>query len=253
MAKANPFRFSTKYQEDETDLVYYGRRYYSTSSGSWSSRDPLEEQGGVNLYEFVGNEPLSRVDPHGLVDRVGDSVAGCHCCACVGALVIPPTSVFPFGGRGYGTGIYGHGFGVLIQLDWVVTKKFLVGVPELIWKEKSSRPPDNYEGKAKPEKWFDVYKELGKKFSMFDTWRQGRQKPSWCPISQDITIEDYPRADINLGPRTLEFEITVRSAPGCPCPFRSMTITAKQVLAGPESSPGTIRIQTFTVGQTTGS
>ena len=24
MAKANPFRFSTKYQDDETDLLYYG-------------------------------------------------------------------------------------------------------------------------------------------------------------------------------------------------------------------------------------
>ena len=27
MAKANPFRFSTKYQDDETDLLYYGYRY----------------------------------------------------------------------------------------------------------------------------------------------------------------------------------------------------------------------------------
>jgi len=27
MAKANPFRFSSKYQDDETDLLYYGYRY----------------------------------------------------------------------------------------------------------------------------------------------------------------------------------------------------------------------------------
>jgi hypothetical protein len=27
MAKANPFRFSTKYQDDETDLLYYGYHY----------------------------------------------------------------------------------------------------------------------------------------------------------------------------------------------------------------------------------
>jgi RHS repeat-associated protein len=38
MAKANPFRFSTKYQDDETDLVYYGRRYLNTSTGRWLSR-----------------------------------------------------------------------------------------------------------------------------------------------------------------------------------------------------------------------
>ena len=33
MAKVNPFRFSTKYQDDETDLVYYGDRYYNASTG----------------------------------------------------------------------------------------------------------------------------------------------------------------------------------------------------------------------------
>jgi hypothetical protein len=32
MAKANPFRFSTKYQDDESDLLYYGYRYYNAST-----------------------------------------------------------------------------------------------------------------------------------------------------------------------------------------------------------------------------
>jgi RHS repeat-associated protein len=45
MAKANPFRFSTKYQDDETDLLYYGYRYYSAGTGRWLSRDPIEERG----------------------------------------------------------------------------------------------------------------------------------------------------------------------------------------------------------------
>jgi RHS repeat-associated protein len=43
MAKVNPFRFSTKYQDDETDLLFYGYRYYKPSTGSWLSRDPLFE------------------------------------------------------------------------------------------------------------------------------------------------------------------------------------------------------------------
>ncbi len=34
MAKLNPFRFSTKYQDDYTDLAYYGFRFYSPSCGS---------------------------------------------------------------------------------------------------------------------------------------------------------------------------------------------------------------------------
>jgi len=52
MAKANPFRFSTKYQDDETDLVYYDFRYLNTSTGRWLSQDPAGERGGLNLYCF---------------------------------------------------------------------------------------------------------------------------------------------------------------------------------------------------------
>jgi RHS repeat-associated protein len=52
MAKANPVRFSTKYQDDETDLLYYGYRYYNASTGRWPSRDPIGERGGKNLYGF---------------------------------------------------------------------------------------------------------------------------------------------------------------------------------------------------------
>ena len=71
MAKANPFRFSTKYQDDETDLLYYGYRYYNPSTGKWNSRDPLEEAGGFNLYGMVRNNAVNRIDRLGLDD--GDS------------------------------------------------------------------------------------------------------------------------------------------------------------------------------------
>ena len=66
MAKANSFRFSTKYQDDETDLLYYGYRYYNASTGRWMSRDLVGEQGGQNLYGFVVNDSISGVDPLGL-------------------------------------------------------------------------------------------------------------------------------------------------------------------------------------------
>jgi RHS repeat-associated protein len=45
MAKLNPFRWSTKYQDDETDLAYYLLRYYKPNTGSWLSRDPINEVG----------------------------------------------------------------------------------------------------------------------------------------------------------------------------------------------------------------
>jgi RHS repeat-associated protein len=66
MALANPFRFSTKYQDDETDQLYYGYRFYNPTVGRWPSRDPIEERGGLNLYGMVGNNPVNAVDLFGL-------------------------------------------------------------------------------------------------------------------------------------------------------------------------------------------
>jgi RHS repeat-associated protein len=62
MATANPFRYSTKYQDEETGLLYYGYRYYDAGTGRWGGRDPLGEKAGVNLYGFVANVPLHQVD-----------------------------------------------------------------------------------------------------------------------------------------------------------------------------------------------
>ena len=66
MAKANPIRFSTKYDDDESDLLYYGYRYYKPSTGGWLSRDPADEEGGENLYGFVANSPINDADGLGL-------------------------------------------------------------------------------------------------------------------------------------------------------------------------------------------
>jgi RHS repeat-associated protein len=63
---SNPYRYSTKYHDQETGLAYYGYRFYSAGLGRWLSRDPMEEGGGVNLYGFVGNAPPNAVDGLGL-------------------------------------------------------------------------------------------------------------------------------------------------------------------------------------------
>ncbi|HYG35250.1 MAG TPA: RHS repeat-associated core domain-containing protein, partial [Clostridia bacterium] len=62
LAKANSFRFSTKFTDDESGLLYYGFRYYSPTIGRWFGRDPLAEEGGLNLYEFVNNYPIGAFD-----------------------------------------------------------------------------------------------------------------------------------------------------------------------------------------------
>jgi RHS repeat-associated protein len=59
---APSFRFSTKYTDQETNLLYYGYRYLSPELGRWISRDPIGERGGVNVYGMVGNGAILRYD-----------------------------------------------------------------------------------------------------------------------------------------------------------------------------------------------
>ncbi|CAA6677045.1 MULTISPECIES: RHS repeat-associated core domain-containing protein [unclassified Lentimonas] len=56
------FRFSTKYEDAETGLLYYGFRYYDPVTGRWPSRDPIQEFGGYNIYGMVGNNHLCHTD-----------------------------------------------------------------------------------------------------------------------------------------------------------------------------------------------
>jgi RHS repeat-associated protein len=64
-AQSSPWRWSTKYQDDETGLTYYGYRFYSAGMGRWVNRDPVEENGGENLYGVVGNQPIDLIDSDG--------------------------------------------------------------------------------------------------------------------------------------------------------------------------------------------
>ena len=75
MAEANPFRFSTKYTDNETGMLYHGYRYYSPAMGKWVSRDPIQEQGGGNAYTFVSNGPIGTWDILGLTEPLGVWIA----------------------------------------------------------------------------------------------------------------------------------------------------------------------------------
>ena len=66
MAEINPLRFSSEYYDDETELIYYNYRYFSPKLGRWIKRDPINEYGGVNIYCFVANNPISDWDWNGL-------------------------------------------------------------------------------------------------------------------------------------------------------------------------------------------
>ena len=47
-------------------LLLAPNRAYAPRIGRWLSRDPVFERGGINIYGFVGNNPLRETDPSGL-------------------------------------------------------------------------------------------------------------------------------------------------------------------------------------------
>ena len=61
-----PFKFSSEYYDSETGLIYYNYRYYDVNTGKWLKRDPIQEEGGYNLYAFVNNNPVNYFDNLGL-------------------------------------------------------------------------------------------------------------------------------------------------------------------------------------------
>jgi len=65
LAGSNPFRFSTKRQDESTGLLYYGYRDLDTAWGRWVSRDPIDEKGGINVYQIAHNNALNGIDPDG--------------------------------------------------------------------------------------------------------------------------------------------------------------------------------------------
>ena len=59
-------RHRLKIRRSRPGVAYYAYRYYDPLTGRWPSRDPIEEQGGVNLYGFVGNDGLNGWDILGM-------------------------------------------------------------------------------------------------------------------------------------------------------------------------------------------
>jgi len=57
--------FSSKRFDPETNLVYFGHRYYDPSLKRWISTDPLGAINGINFYSYVLNNPFRYVDPDG--------------------------------------------------------------------------------------------------------------------------------------------------------------------------------------------
>ena len=70
LAGPNVMRSSSMPYYEQAGIVGYPLRVYDPTLHGWTSEDPIREAGGMNLHRFVGNNPISRVDPYGLAEQM---------------------------------------------------------------------------------------------------------------------------------------------------------------------------------------
>lgn len=63
---ACPWGFSSKRHDENTGYIHFLHRLYDPNTSSFLTQDPLGLEGGVNLYAYVKNNPLSLFDLFGL-------------------------------------------------------------------------------------------------------------------------------------------------------------------------------------------
>ncbi len=65
-------------ENDGTGLYYYRARYYDPHVGRFLAEDPIGLKGGLNMYGYVGNDPINFKDPMGrdLFGVTGGGTAG---------------------------------------------------------------------------------------------------------------------------------------------------------------------------------
>ncbi|WP_211243539.1 RHS repeat-associated core domain-containing protein [Chitiniphilus eburneus] len=62
-----PFGFAGGLYDKDTGLVRFGARDYDPQIGRWTAKDPIGFNGGdSNVYGYVGNDPINKIDPFGL-------------------------------------------------------------------------------------------------------------------------------------------------------------------------------------------
>jgi RHS repeat-associated protein len=89
---AKRFRYTDKERDAETELYYYGARYYAPWLGRWTTADPSGIEDGPNRYCYVHGRPIVATDPSGKKTSLGDIFQATKRIALAAATAIGPTA-----------------------------------------------------------------------------------------------------------------------------------------------------------------
>jgi RHS repeat-associated protein len=196
------YGFSTKPLINDLNWYYYGFRYYDPVTGRWPSRDPIEEEGGLNLYAMVFNNPVNFVDVLGLSANCcggKELKSGQECCGgvpfsgasecCENNTVVQKVTIYVFQGK---LGGDGDGFceGGTFSHSYVSGSP--VGVPSY---GKHPRPFGESGSSISGPGYINREDQRSDGLPGRDPFRANRTERKVCPAEKDRMLKEGPTED----------------------------------------------------------
>ncbi len=216
-----PLRFSSKYCDSESGLSYFGDRYYNHYTGTWLDKDPIEEHGGLNLYDYSQNAPIDHFDAHG----------DCCYCECAESLKLADPAFVEghIGSPPIGNIEIRFNLDLVASYNRITTKDKMPATLE--WWEQTANVdppvtgPSNQWHNGVP--YFDPNDKLHNPFYKWENRQYIKySSDNFSGNSFPLHLEDFTVTAYSQLPQYINFDIVLISSPGCKCKHPKLEVTA---------------------------